>query len=399
MFKERKVYKCFSLNFYVQRTIRIKLDKDNDLIKTMKIFSNIVKEINCIAMKNQTRNKTKLHNLSYDLIRKKYPTFPSGLIQTARDVVCEQLKREKKFKIFNFKEYTSIRYDKRTIRVILEHNLISISSIKGRKKLTYIDNPLTLKYKNCKVKSATLKYKNNKTLFLNLVVEMKKPEVKLNKIKEKDFIGLDRGIKNIVVGSNNQFFSSNKLKKIKGKYQYLKRVLQKKGTKSAIRKLKIISGKERRFVSDTNHCLSKQLANSDFKVFVIEDLKKIKNSNKGKRFNKKLGNWSFKQFETYLHYKLENLGKILIKVNPKYTSQKCSKCEHIKKSNRNGSVFKCKNCGFELHADLNASKNIIKLGISEFNRLYVNQPIVELNEITNNVIDNIYKPTNSLVGN
>jgi putative transposase len=381
----------------MQRTIKIKLDENKNLIKTIKMFSNIVKLINEIAVLNQTRNKTKLHNLSYNLIRKKYPTFPSGLIQTARDIVCEQLKREKKFKLFNFKEYTAIRYDKRNIRINFEHNLISISSIKGRLKFNYKDTSLSLKYKNWKTKSATLKYKN-KQLFLNIVVEMETPEVKLDKIKETDFIGLDRGIKNIVVASNNQFFTSKKLKKIKGKYKYLKKVLQKKGTKSAIRKLKLISGKEKRFVSDTNHCLSKELANSDFKVFVIEDLKKIRNSNKGKKFNAKLGNWSFKQFETYLQYKLENVGKLLIKVNPKYTSQKCVKCDYIKRTNRNGNIFKCKNCGYETHSDLNASKNIVKLGISEYNRLYVNQPIVGLNEITS-VIDNTYKPTISMVGN
>ena len=59
---------------------------------------------------------------------------------------------------------------------------------------------------------------------------------------------MDRGIKNIVVGSNKQFFKSLHLKEIKGKYQYKKKVLQSKGTKSALRKLKRIAGKERRFV-------------------------------------------------------------------------------------------------------------------------------------------------------
>ncbi|MGC8692041.1 MAG: zinc ribbon domain-containing protein, partial [Thermoplasmata archaeon] len=34
-----------------------------------------------------------------------------------------------------------------------------------------------------------------------------------------------------------------------------------------------------------------------------------------------------------------------------------------------GSVFKCKNCGYELNADLNASRNIEVLGTSEYFRL------------------------------
>ncbi|MGC8599031.1 MAG: zinc ribbon domain-containing protein [Thermoplasmata archaeon] len=39
------------------------------------------------------------------------------------------------------------------------------------------------------------------------------------------------------------------------------------------------------------------------------------------------------------------------------------------KDNRHGSVFRCKNCGFELNADLNASRNIEVLGTSEYFRL------------------------------
>ena len=45
--------------------------------------------------------------------------------------------------------------------------------------------------------------------------------------------------------------------------------------------------------------------------------------------------------------------------NPEYTSQECSCCHHISKKNRQTQeYFHCKNCGFELNADLNASINI-----------------------------------------
>ena len=77
----------------MQRTIKIKLERNDNLIKTMRVFSSIIGIVNDIAIKHTTRNKTKLHFLSYKSIRKKYPKFPTGLIQTARDIVCEQLKR------------------------------------------------------------------------------------------------------------------------------------------------------------------------------------------------------------------------------------------------------------------------------------------------------------------
>ena len=45
-------------------------------------------------------------------------------------------------------------------------------------------------------------------------------------------------------------------------------------------------------------------------------------------------------------------------VNPAYTSQQCSGCKYIARTNRDGANFKCKNCEFSLNADLNASRNI-----------------------------------------
>ncbi|NOQ38425.1 IS200/IS605 family element transposase accessory protein TnpB [archaeon] len=220
--------------------------------------------------------------------------------------------------------------------------------------------------------AGTLVYKNN-NLYLNIIV--KKDAPKQDRYTEKEVLGIDRGINNILVCSNNQFFNSKKLKAIKGRYQYLKKMLQSKGTPSARRKLQKISSRERRFVTDTNHRLSKVIAESDFKVFAIEKLTRMNHKRLGKRFNRQLGNWSFRQFETFLEYKSEALGKKIMRVNPRYTSQKCSNCHKIHKSNRNGSWYSC-NCGFQLHADLNASRNIADIGMSEISRLSVNQPNV-----------------------
>ncbi|MGB2580964.1 MAG: zinc ribbon domain-containing protein [Thermoplasmata archaeon] len=63
-------------------------------------------------------------------------------------------------------------------------------------------------------------------------------------------------------------------------------------------------------------------------------------------------------------------------MDARYTSQRCSRCGDIRKSNRTGLVYRCKACAFELHADLNAARNIASLGKAEAGRLSVNQPIV-----------------------
>ena len=375
------------VNKNMRRTIRVKIEHSKILVKTIEIFSQIIKDTQKAAIKSDTRDKTKIHHLMYNKARKKYPNMPSALLQTARDVVCEQLKRNK-MKKSEYKFFSSIRLDKRTFRANLEHCIASISSIKGRQKISFKNNQLLKRYSGWSVKAATLSYRKN-NLWLNIVVEKEKPIM----VVDDKIIGLDRGIRQIAVGSNNQFFTSKHLRNIKGKYQFLKSALQSKGTRSAKRMLNKLSGRERRFVTDVNHCLSKKLVNSNFNIFSIEDLKIKRSKKQGKKFNKKLNGWSWKQFETYLIYKAEALGKQVLKVDPRYTSQKCSKCGNIHKQNRNKNNFKCCSCGFELHADLNAARNIAQIGISCLSRLVVNQPIVAIEQSIS------YKPTNSLVGN
>jgi transposase len=56
-------------------------------------------------------------------------------------------------------------------------------------------------------------------------------------------------------------------------------------------------------------------------------------------------------------YKAEDAGRELIVVNPKGTSQRCS-------NRPSQAVFRWRACGFEDHADVNAARNILWLGLS-----------------------------------
>lgn len=114
-----------------------------------------------------------------------------------------------------------------------------------------------------------------------------------------------------------------------------------------------------------------------YNIFALEDLTSIRvQSRKGKDFDRKLNNWAFYQLAQFIEYKAEALGKQVIYIDPRFSSQKCSKCGDIRKSNRNGNSYHCKACGFQLHSDLNASRNIAQAGISCLSRLSVNQPNV-----------------------
>ena len=95
-----------------------------------------------------------------------------------------------------------------------------------------------------------------------------------------------------------------------------------------------------------------------------EDLKNVKHKSKGKirkKFNNKLQRWSYSQCLRKLAMLCEEAGITFKKLPAQYTSQRCSSCGAICKSNRQGEIYKCA-CGVLMDADLNAAKNILLMG-------------------------------------
>lgn len=67
--------------------------------------------------------------------------------------------------------------------------------------------------------------------------------------------------------------------------------------------------------------------------------------------------------KSLLLYKAESAGRVVVMVDPHYTSQTCAECGHVDAGNRvSQAVFRCLGCGHEDHADLNAARNILRAG-------------------------------------
>ncbi|MGC9166269.1 MAG: IS200/IS605 family accessory protein TnpB-related protein, partial [Thermoplasmata archaeon] len=108
------------------------------------------------------------------------------------------------------------------------------------------------------------------------------------------------------------------------------------GTRSAHRKLRKLSGRERRFVRDVNHVISKKIVSLPYDVFALVALNPatMKQNGKGKKFRKILGSWSLSELERFIEYKAEDAGKTVVYINPKHTSYKCSRCGYTDKNNK-----------------------------------------------------------------
>ena len=367
----------------VDRTIKLKLDMSAEsketLRQTMVLSNQVFNEIAKYGFENHSCSKIFIHHATYYPIREKYPELPCAILQGVRDVACEALKGLELKKLPKSKPFSAIRYNKRVHKINLLKQTVNLSSIKGRIAARFTIPEYYAQYLDWEFRTSTLSYNKQKnTFYLHVVIHKLSPEPVGDKV-----LGIDRGIVNIAVTSNNHFFNSKSVKNVRAKYAHLRTKLQTKGTKSAKKLLRKVSGKEQRFVTWVNHNISKEIAVMPYDIFAVEDLTSIRvqSRTRGIEFTRKLNNWAFYELEEFLKYKAETLGKSVVTIDPRYTSQKCSVCGHIYRGNRKGHSFKCVKCGFQIHADLNAARNIAVLGKSENGRLSVTQPYIACDDV------------------
>jgi len=181
-------------------------------------------------------------------------------------------------------------------------------------------------------------------------------------------IGLDLGVNNLITTSEGSYI--NPIKSYitnESKISKLNQILAKK--KIGNRRFHIINKLKKLYkrIGDIRknyiHNITTKLTNSHGTI-VVEDLNISRMLSKGSaELNKRILDSSFFEIKRQIRYKLFWAGGRIIEVNPAYTSQTCNVCGIIDKRSRiTRDQFKCIACGNENCADINAAKNILKLG-------------------------------------
>lgn len=347
----------------MRKTIKIKVDfpKEN-LLMLLKTCSQVFNAHVDWAFINNSYNKNKAHKDLYDKLRLEYPKLPSGLLQSIRDTSLEAVKTTK-FKFRPRKADTSgIRFDKRCASI--RGNLLSISTLDKRVR-TLISIPKYFQevFSSWKFTGLQLIFnKQKQQFFACLNYEKDNPELVTG-----EALGIDRGLKNIVSCSNGYEVSGKTRNRIKRQRAFQRKQLQAKGTRSAKHRKRCLGGREKRFSLNENHVIAKEIVTLPYQHFILEKLSKMNKKKHGKRFNRKISNWSYYQLEMLLTYKAEAMGKSVEYVDPRFTSQRCNSCGHISRKNRNGEKFTCEECGHADGADINAAKNIRDLWLEATN--------------------------------
>ena len=118
---------------------------------------------------------------------------------------------------------------------------------------------------------------------------------------------------------------------------------------------------------DFNHKLSTKIVNEN-QVVVLETLN-IKGMVKNRRLAKAINDAGWYQFITFLKYKLEWQGKILLQIDKWFVSSKlCSHCGEKKVAlSLSEREWMCSSCGTIHERDENAAKNIRNEGLRMLN--------------------------------
>ena len=349
-------------------TLKLKLqatdEQKQQLLATMEAFNAACNYVSNIGWEEDTKGQIALHKLCYYDIREEFG-LTAQLAVRVIGKVANSYKIDKEH-FHRFKPHGAIVYDQR-IWKFKAADTINIKTLTDRINIPFVfGNYRELNLRRVRGQ-ADLVYKDS-TFYFYICVDVPEPP----EVEPDDFIGVDLGIVNIATTSDGEQISGSHVNNVRARHTSLRSKLQKTNTKSAKRLLKKRKRKETRFQRDVNHCISKTIveqAKCTGRGIAIEDLTGIRNRIKVRKPQRRVQHsWSFYDLRAKLEYKAKLAGVKLVAVDPRYTSQMCSRCGYVSRSNRpTQSKFSCTSCGFSANADVNAAVNISR-------RAVVNQP-------------------------
>ena len=350
-------------------TLKMKLittgDQHQKLLQTMERFNEACNFVSAFAWSNRVWGKVELQKNLYREIREKFGLSAQMTVR-AFGKVTESYQVDRKCK-HQFDPRGAMVYDQRILS-FKDLKTCSILTLASREKIGIACGGYqTLELNRIRGQADLVLVKGQ--FYLMVVVDL--PEDP--KYEPKKILGIDLGIVNIATTSDGQQFSGEKCTIIRKRFAAIKAGLQSVQTWNAKKHLKKISGRERRFKRDVNHCISKQIvahAKDTLSGIALENLTGIRERVTGyKEQRASIGRWAFYEIASFIQYKAQRLGVPVFFIDPRNTSKQCSVCGYINKENRKTqSEFFCLKCGHKENADVNAAKNIAQ-------RAAINQPI------------------------
>ncbi|MCJ7760229.1 transposase, partial [Candidatus Bathyarchaeota archaeon] len=220
-----------------------------------------------------------------------------------------------------------------------------------------------------KIHRVTIRRTSTGKMFASIVTEA---QTEHGSFKNGSVVGIDVGLESFATLSNNEkivnprFFRSEEHALAKAQRRLS---AEKKGSAEWRRRLKVVqrvhervSNKRSNFI----HQESRRLVNR-FGVIAFEDLN-IRGMQQNHCLAKSIGDAAWGMFVNATRNKAEEAGSRVVLVNAKGTSQACSRCGLIVEKSLGERVHRCE-CGLVLDRDLNASINVLRLGLQSLSQM------------------------------
>jgi IS605 OrfB family transposase len=355
-------------------TAQVKLlptpEQADALKQTLERANAACQYVSHFAWEGKTFRQYNLHHKCYHAIRERFGLSAQVAVRVIAKV-ADAYKLDRKTKR-SFRPTGSIAYDDRILSWRWQDSTVSIWTVSGRLRIPFVCGQRQRELLSKRQGESDLGFHLG-LFFLFPTCEVDEPEPQ----EVEGVLGVDLGIVNIAVDSDGEVHSGSAINRVRHRQGRLRAKLQAKDTPSARRKLKRLAGKERRFATNTNHCISKKLvakAKDTNRAIALEDLRGIRSRVTVRRSQRAtLHSWAFSQLRSFVTYKAKRLGVPVVPVDPRDTSITCP-YGHVDKANRpNQTTFSCVVCGFAGLADHIAAVNIR-------HRAAVNPPIVARDE-------------------
>ena len=192
-------------------------------------------------------------------------------------------------------------------------------------------------------------------------------------IVPKSIVGIDIGIKKLLTLSDGITFDNNKyIEKYEKRIKRLQRELLRKERRSknyykCKNKISILYSKLKNARKYYLHNITKKITDK-YDIITCEKLS-IKHMIEEKKLSKNITDATFGEILRQLAYKSKYKNKYFYQIDTYYpSSQRCNNCGNIDKTYKdiNKRVYKCCVCGNKIDRDLNASINILDVGLKLF---------------------------------
>lgn len=367
---------CYNiLMMEIQRTITILFEDDPDLRETLYRSRELKQAISPIAFNDgKPLGAIALQRKCYHNVKGKLNSQMtiSAIRQVSGAYASAKRRKRRISKPFEFRRANAVFLIGRRGRDadFRQDGTLSIWTVAGRKRLRYhVPEAFQTLFQQAKeYDSLNVIERDGKLLGrLTITLEVPKPAgihpvgIDLNETNALVAIDVDEHV--LFISGKEVKVKNRRTQKTRARLQkkLAARKAEGKDTRSVRRVLKRLGRKQKNRTRTFAQTIAKQLVQwaPQDSVLVLEDLRMpqvTKNVRQRPGIRRRLNQWPHGMMRTWIRNKAKEAGILVEIVDPRNTSQVCSRCGL--KGIRKKHSFTCSSCGFEDHADINAARNI-----------------------------------------